>query len=58
MIIVLGLLAIYGLIRQRRSCQLTLPEPSTEMLLKAKGFDAFNQSQAEAFVLSTHQTAG
>jgi hypothetical protein len=29
----------------------TLPEPSTEMLLKAKGFDAFNQNQAEAFIL-------
>ena len=50
-IILLGLLAGYGLIRQRRSCQVTLPEPSTEMLLKAKGFDAFNQNQAEAFIL-------
>jgi hypothetical protein len=37
-IILLGLLVVYGLIRQRRSCQVTLPEPSTEMLLKAKGF--------------------
>jgi hypothetical protein len=50
-IILLALLAVYGLIRQRRSCQVTLPEPSTEMLLKAKGFDAFNQNQAEAFIL-------
>jgi len=50
-VILLGLLVVYGLISQRRSCQVSLPEPSTEMLLKAKGFDAFNQNQAEAFIL-------
>ncbi len=51
LLILLCLLAVYAIISQRRSCQVNLPEPSTELLLKAKGFDTFNQNQAEAFVI-------
>ena len=51
LLILLGLVALYGVISHRRSCQVSLPEPSSELLLKAKGFDTFNQNQAEAFVI-------
>jgi len=51
LLLLLCLLAVYGIISQRRSCQVNLPEPATELLLKAKGFDTFNQNQVEAFVI-------
>lgn len=46
----LGLVAVYGAISRRNSYEVKLPEPATELLLKSKGFDAFNQNQVEAFL--------
>jgi hypothetical protein len=49
-IILLGLVTVYGAISRRNSYEVKLPEPATELLLKSKGFDAFNQNQVEAFL--------
>jgi hypothetical protein len=46
----LGLVAVYGAISRRNSYEVKLPEPATELLLKSKGFDVFNQNQVEAFL--------
>lgn len=46
----IGLAAVYGAISRRNSYEVRLPEPATELLLKSKGFDAFNQNQVEAFL--------
>lgn len=46
----IGLAVVYGSIRQRSSYEVKLPEPATELLLKSKGFDTFNQNQVESFL--------
>ena len=46
----IGLAVVYGSIRRRSSYEVKLPEPATELLLKSKGFDAFNQNQVESFL--------
>jgi hypothetical protein len=46
----IGLVVVYGTIRQRSSYEVKLPEPATELLLKSKGFDSFNQNQVESFL--------
>ncbi len=49
-IALLGLAALYVTISRRNSYEVKLPEPATELLLKSKGFDSFNQNQVEAFL--------
>lgn len=49
-IILIGLAVVYGAISRRNSYEVKLPVPATELLLKSKGFDAFNQNQVEAFL--------
>lgn len=45
-----GLVAVFVSIRQQQSYEVSLPEPATELLLKSKGFDVFNQNHAEAYL--------
>lgn len=53
----IGLLALYWSARHRTHYEVRLPEPATELLLRAKGFDTFQQNQVEAFILFAVQTA-
>lgn len=50
LIALLGLAALCVTISRRHSYEVKLPEPATELLLKSKGFDSFNQNQVEAFL--------
>ncbi len=45
-----GLAALYVTINQRHSYEVKLPMPATELLLKSKGFDSFNQNHVEAYL--------
>jgi hypothetical protein len=51
LVVLLALVCVELVIRKRHSYEVNLPVPSTELLLKSRGFDTFNQSQAEAFIL-------
>lgn len=49
--LLLGLGMTYMAARSKNRYEVALPQPATELLLKARSFDTFNRNQAEAFIL-------